>query len=373
MSNAVPFLDLAAANAELRTQLDAAYERVMQSGWFILGKEVTTFEQEFARYCGATSCVGIGNGLDAIHLTLRAMNIGPGDEVLVPSNTFIATWLAVTQSGATPVAIEPIPATHNINPNLVEQAITPRTKAIIPVHLYGQPADMGPIIDIARRHGIKVIEDAAQAHGARYHGQRTGSLADAAAFSFYPGKNLGALGDAGCVVTNDTILAQRVRQLANYGSQEKYVHDVSGYNSRLDELQAAFLRAKLQVLDNWNERRRSLALQYANRLGDSGLVLPIVIDNVEPVWHLFVVRTKERNRVIEALHSANIGAQIHYPIPPMRSGAYAEWARTRQACPIAETLSQEVLSLPIGPHMKSEQVDRVCDVLLDSLRQYLPA
>lgn len=365
---AVPFLDISAAHEELRTGLDAAYNRVMGSSKFILGSEVASFEQEFAAFCSAQSCVGVGNGLDAIHLILRALEIGPGDEVLVPSNTFIATWLAVTQTGATPVAVEPLPATHNIDPQAIERAITSRTRAIIPVHLYGQPADMTPISEIARRHGIKVIEDAAQAHGALYDLRRTGTLGDAAAFSFYPGKNLGALGDGGAVITNDEELAQRVRQIANYGSKEKYIHDVAGYNSRLDELQAAFLRTKLAVLDEWNARRHRLAQHYMTRLRDADLVLPAVISAAQPVWHLFVVRVKERERIIRSFGEAGVGVQIHYPIPPLRSGAYKTRTEARQSCPIADTLSQEVLSLPIGPHMTLAQADLVCDVLLETLR-----
>ncbi|CAN7434591.1 DegT/DnrJ/EryC1/StrS family aminotransferase [Paraburkholderia hospita] len=367
MTAAIPFLDIAAANRELRNELDAAYSRVMQSGWFILGSEVAAFEREFAAYCGAAHCTGVGNGLDALHLILRALDIGPGDEVLVPTNTFIATWLAVSHAGATPVPVEPVAATHNIDPARIDAAVTPRTRAIIPVHLYGQPADMTPILAAAKRHGLKVIEDAAQAHGATYRGSRTGVIGDAAAFSFYPGKNLGALGDGGAVVTNDSTIAQRVRELSNYGSKQKYVHESEGYNTRLDELQAAFLRAKLPVLDDWNSRRVALADHYMNRLAGAELVLPAVIDGASPVWHLFVVRLKERERVICALSDANIGVQIHYPIPPGLSLAYAKTPASKIACPIADTLSREVTSLPIGPHMSIEQVDRVCDALLTAI------
>ena len=367
MTPAIPFLDIAAAHHELRGELDAAYTRVMQSAWFILGNEVAAFEAEFAEYCSATNCIGVGNGLDALHLILRALDIGPGDEVLVPSNTFIATWLAVTHAGATPVPVEPIAATHNIDPALIEAAVTPRTRAIMPVHLYGQPADMAPIVTAAKRHNLKVIEDAAQAHGATYHGTRTGVLGDAAAFSFYPGKNLGALGDGGAVVTNDSSIAQRVRELSNYGSRQKYVHDHAGYNTRLDELQAAFLRAKLPVLDEWNARRVAVADRYMKRLAGADLVLPVVIDAAESAWHLFVVRVKERERVMRALTDAGIGVQIHYPIPSGRSTAYAGSNAAAADCPLADTLSGEVMSLPISPHLHNEQVDRVCDVLLAAL------
>jgi dTDP-4-amino-4,6-dideoxygalactose transaminase len=367
MTSAIPFLDIAAAHEELRNRLDAAYERVMRSGWFILGNEVAAFEEEFATYCTAKHCVGIGNGLDALHLVLRALDIGPGDEVLVPSNTFIATWLAVTHAGATPIPVEPIAATHNIDPAKLEAVITPRTRAIIPVHLYGQPAEMATIVAVAKRHNLKIVEDAAQAHGATYHGIRAGVLGDAAAFSFYPGKNLGALGDGGAVVTNDSAIAQRVRELSNYGSRQKYVHDHAGYNTRLDELQAAFLRAKLPVLDEWNARRVALADRYMTRLAGANLVLPAVIDAAESAWHLFVVRVKERERVMLALRDVGIGAQIHYPIPPGRSAAYAGTNAAAADCAIADTLSREVMSLPIGPHLSPDQVDRVCDALLAAL------
>lgn len=367
MTSAIPFLDIAAASRELGNELDAAYARVMRSGRFILGNEVAAFEAEFAAFCGAKNCIGVGNGLDALHLLLRALDIGPGDEVLVPSNTFIATWLAVTHAGATPVPVEPIAATHNIDPALIETAVTPRTRAIIPVHLYGQPADMTPLVAAAKRHNLKVIEDAAQAHGATYQGIRTGVLGDAAAFSFYPGKNLGALGDGGAVVTNDGALAQRVRELSNYGSPQKYVHDHVGYNTRLDELQAAFLRAKLPVLDEWNARRVALADCYMTRLAGANLVLPVAIGAAESAWHLFVVRVKGRERVMRALTDAGIGVQIHYPIPPGRSTAYAGSNAASADCPIADALSREVMSLPIGPHMSIEQVDRVCNVLLAAL------
>lgn len=366
--NNIPFLDLAATHDSIRQELDEAYHRVMHSSRFILGEEVAAFEREFAAYCDVGQCVGVGNGLDAIHLVLRALGIGPGDEVLVPSNTYIATWLAVSQAGATPVPVGPLASTHNIDPQAIERAITPRTRAIIPVHLYGQPADMAPICEIARRRGLKVVEDAAQAHGALYDGQRAGSLGDAAAFSFYPGKNLGALGDGGAVVTRDEALAERVRTLANYGSKVKYVHDVSGYNSRLDELQAAFLRVKLPYLDEWNAHRRTLADRYLARLRDEAIGLPAVIGKASPVWHLFVVRVQERARVMLHLQESGVGVQIHYPIPPMRSGAYQEQCRTMQPCAIADELSEDVLSLPIGPHLSATQVDSVCELLLKAVR-----
>lgn len=363
MTAAIPFLDIAAGHSELRAELDAAYRRVMESSWFVLGAECAAFEAEFAQFCGAHHCIGVGNGLDALHLILRALQIGPGDEVIVPSNTFIATWLAVTHAGATVIPVEPVETTYNIDPARIEAAITPRTKAIIPVHLYGQPSEMTPIVEIAAKHGLKVIEDAAQAHGATYMGARTGTLGDAAAFSFYPGKNLGALGDGGAVVTNDSVLADRVRELSNYGSTKKYVHDSIGYNTRLDELQAAFLRAKLPFLDDWNARRNMIAQRYITRLAGADIVLPGVIDDATSVWHLFVVRTRKREQIMRVLAKAGIGVQIHYPIPAGRSSAYAGAPLAFANCPLADMLSHEVMSLPIGPHLTTDQTDLICDAL----------
>ncbi|HEY0171436.1 MAG TPA: DegT/DnrJ/EryC1/StrS family aminotransferase [Pyrinomonadaceae bacterium] len=360
----IPFLDLKAPHAELREELEAASRRVMESGWFIMGPECEAFEAEFAAYCGARHCVGVGNGLEALHLILRAMDIGPGDEVIVPSNTYIATWLAVSYAGATPVPVEPDGRTHNLDPARVEEAVTPRTKAIMPVHLYGQPADVGAVNEIAARRGLRVVEDAAQAHGALYKGRRAGSLADAAGFSFYPGKNLGALGDAGAVVTDDPGLADRVRVLRNYGSRVKYEHESRGYNSRLDELQAALLRAKLPVLDEWNARRQRVAESYLQQLeGVAGLVLPVVPEWAEPVWHLFVVRTRERARLQAHLAEAGVGTLIHYPKPPHAQTAYADAGHRAGDFPLAERLSEEVLSLPMGPHLSDEAVGYVVSKL----------
>ncbi len=363
----VPFLDLAGPYEELQAELDEAYFRCMRSGWYILGREVEAFEQEFASYCGAKYCVGVGNGLEALHLVLRGYEIGPGDEVIVPSNTYIATWLAVSYAGARPVAVEPDATTFNLAPARIEAAVTEKTKAIMPVHLYGQPADMGPIMELARRRGLKVIEDNAQAQGARYHGQRTGSLGDAAGNSFYPGKNLGALGDAGAVTTNDAGLADRVRTLRNYGSKRKYYNDYKGFNSRLDELQAAFLRVKLKHLDEWNGRRRSLAANYQARLRSTGLGIPFVPAWAEPVWHLFVVRHKDRDKLQERLTAAGIGTLIHYPVPPHLSGAYADAGMAKGSLPIAEGLAATVLSLPMGPHVTSEQAEAVIEQVNKSL------
>jgi dTDP-4-amino-4,6-dideoxygalactose transaminase len=358
----VPFLELKPAYLELKDQFDAAYQRVMDSGWYLLGKELEAFEREFAAYSGAAHCLGVGNGLDALHLILRALDIGPGAEVLVPSNTFIATWLAVSYAGATPVPVEPDERTFNLDPSKVEAAVTPRTRAIIPVHLYGQPADMDPILEIAGRHGLKVIEDSAQAQGAAYKGRRTGSLGHAAAHSFYPGKNLGAFSDAGAVTTNDPALADRVRMLRNYGSQKKYYNDAKGFNSRLDELQAAFLRVKLKALEEWNVRRRRLAEIYqAGLQGIAGLQTPVVAPWADPVWHLFVVRVARRDQVMKQLGEAGIGTLIHYPVPPHLAGAYADLGLREGRCPIAEDLSRTVLSLPMGPHLDPEAAHHVVE------------
>lgn len=356
----VPFLDLKAGYLELQDELDAACRRVLESGWYILGGEVEAFEQEFADYCEVRHCIGVGNGLDALHLILKGMEIGPGDEVIVPSNTFIATWLAVSYAGATPVGVEPDAATGNIDPARIEAAITPRTRAILPVHLYGQPADMDPICAIARRHGLRVFEDAAQAHGARYKGRRTGGLADAAAFSFYPGKNLGAFGDGGAITTDDAQLAEKIRTLRNYGSKQKYWHEFQGYNSRLDEIQAAMLRVKLRRLDEWNGRRQDAASKLCAGLSaDPLLALPAVPDWAEPAWHLYVVRCRKRDQLQQRLATAGIGTLIHYPVPPHLQPAYAGIGASPGAFPIAERLAGEVLSLPMGPHLGQEALDLI--------------
>jgi dTDP-4-amino-4,6-dideoxygalactose transaminase len=366
----VSFLELKPAYEELRAGFDAAYHRVMDSGWYLLGGEAEAFESEFAQYCEAKHCVAVGNGLDALHLILRACDIGAGDEVIVPTNTFIATWLAVSYAGAKPVPVEPDPGTFNLDPNRIEAALTRKTKAIMPVHLYGQPADMDPINRIAREHGLKVIEDSAQAQGARYKGRRTGSLGHAAGHSFYPGKNLGAFSDAGAVTTNDAELADRVRTLRNYGSKEKYYYEVKGFNSRLDELQAAFLRVKLQRLDEWTTRRREVAAYYLAALSQlPDLTLPFVPDWAEPVWHLFVVRHPQRHELQQKLTAAGIGTLIHYPVPPHLSGAYADETWKPHDFPIAEELSGTVLSLPIGPHLSNEQTRWVAAEISDASKE----
>src|SRR5438067_5327799 len=356
----VPFLDLESPYIELKPELDEAYFRFMNSARYILGGEVDCFEEEFADYCGVKYCIGVGNGLDALHLILRALNIGPGDEVIVPSNTYIATWLSVSYAGAIPVPVEPDPKTCNINPMRVEEAITERTKAIIPVHLYGQPADMDPIMTIARSRGLKVIEDNAQAQGAQYKGQRTGSLGHAAGTSFYPGKNLGAFGDAGAVTTDNQELADRVRTLRNYGSKCKYYNEMKGFNSRLDELQAAFLRVKLRKLDEWNARRRCVAQHYLREFQETpGLTVPFIDRAAEPAWHLFVIRHSARDHLQKRLAENGIGTLIHYPVPPHLSGAYAGEPVATAQLPIAEELASSVLSLPMGPHLSEVQANVV--------------
>lgn len=352
----VPFLDLRAAYLELKPEIDEAIARVLNSGWYILGPEVEAFEAEFAIYCEAQHAIGVADGLDALHLALRAMDVGPGDEVIVPSNTYIATWLAVSQCGATPVPVEPDERTYNINPELIEAAITPRTKVILPVHLYGQPADLDRILAIARKHGLRLLEDAAQAHGAHYKGKRIGAHGDAVAWSFYPGKNLGALGDGGAVTTNDPQIADRIRVLRNYGSRSKYANEVQGYNSRLDPIQAAVLRVKLQVLDKWNDRRKAIAAQYIaslrgaeNDMAIQDLTLPHIPVWADSVWHLFVIRHPQRDLLARRLSDAGVATVIHYPVSPHLQPAYAHLKLVRGSQPIAERLQGEVLSLPISP------------------------
>lgn len=385
----IPFQDFKAPYLELKEELDEAYHRFMESAWFVLGKETTAFEEEYAAYCEAGHCVGVSNGLEALHLALRALGVEAGDEVIVPSNTYIATWLAVSQAGATPVPVEPDPATYNIDPGLIEAAVTPRTKAILAVNLYGQPCDYDALLEIAQRHGLKLAIDNAQAHGARYKGHRVGGIADIECHSFYPSKNLGAYGEAGAVTTNDADLADRVRVLRNYGSRVRYHNEVQGYNARIDELQAAFLRVKLRKLDEWNARRTAIAKQYLEMLAPDGgmdcesessesslsniqhstfnIVLPTVPPWAEPVWHLFVVRHPQRDALQKHLAAQGIQTIIHYPIPPHLSGAYSDLRPLTSGVwhlPIAAQLGNEVLSLPIGPHTRPEHVEEVCRALL---------
>lgn len=344
----IPFFDLAAAYREQKAEIDAAVGRVLESGWYIQGPETTAFERDFAAYCGVDHAIGVANGLDALVLTLRALDIGPGDEVIVPSNTFIATWLAVSEVRALPVPVEPIPDTHNIDPARLAEAITPQTRAVIAVHLYGQPADLDPILAVTKQHGLRLIEDAAQAQGAEYRGRRIGAHGDAACWSFYPAKNLGAMGDGGGVTTNDAALADKIRVLGNYGSRKKYHNEVQGKNSRLDPLHAAILAVKLTKLDEWNARRRAIADRYIAELADTRLILPSVPEWATPVWHQFVVRSTTRDADMQALAALGIPTQIHYPLAPSQQPAYADLA-LRRPVPIAEQLASEVFSLPIGP------------------------
>jgi dTDP-4-amino-4,6-dideoxygalactose transaminase len=355
----VPFSDPGAGYRELQDELDAAAARVLASGWYIRGPEVEQFERAFADYCGAGHCAGTGNGFDALHLALRAFDIGAGDEVILASNSYAATVLAVSLAGATPVFVEPDPATRNLDPRLIEAALTPRTKAIMPTHLYGLPADLDPILAVANRHGLAVIEDAAQAHGAAYKGSRLGSHGHAVAWSFYPTKNLAAFGDAGAVTTNDAALAERIRRLGNYGSSKRYFSEEKGVNSRLDPLQAAMLDVKLRHLDDWNARRANVATAYLDGFAGLPIGLPVVPDWAEPAWHLFVITSPNRDKLQAALEAEGVETIIHYPVPPHLQPAYADLGHRRGAFPIAERLADEVLSLPIGPHMAEEEVEAV--------------
>jgi dTDP-4-amino-4,6-dideoxygalactose transaminase len=359
-----PFLDLRAGYLELKPEIDAAVARVLDSGWYVLGPEVDAFEVDLATYCEADHAVGVANGLDALSLSLRALDIGSGDEVIVPSNTYIATWLAVSGVGAIPVPVEPDPATYNIDPARIAAAITSRTRAILPVHLYGQPADLDPILKLAREHSLAVIEDAAQCQGARYKGKRIGAHGDIVCWSFYPGKNLGAMGDAGAITTNRADLAERVRMLRNYGSKEKYVNEEAGVNSRLDPLQAAVLSVKLKVLDEWTERRRALASFYTDAFSDSGLALPHVPNWADPVWHLYVLQTPDRAAMLERFEKAGIGSLVHYPIPPHMQKAYKDAAIAPDDLPLARDMAAQVLSLPIGPEISKDVAERVVEVVL---------
>lgn len=362
----VEFLDLRSAYFELKAEIDAAVLRTLESGRYILGPEVEAFEAEFAEYCEARHTVGVANGLDALHLALLAMDVRPGDEVIVPSNTYIATWLAVSACGAVPVPVEPVLETYNMDPTRIEAAVTSRTKVILPVHLYGQPVDLDPILEIAKRRGLRVLEDAAQAHGAIHKGKRIGAHGDAVAWSFYPGKNLGAFGDAGAVTTNDESIADRLKVLRNYGSRVKYVNEVLGVNSRLDPVQAAVLRVKLKYLDVWNDRRARLAGLYMDALRGSQLVIPFVPAWCEPSWHLFVVRHPARDDLRARLSDVGVETLIHYPIAPHMQRAYIATGVSYGAS-LAEEISDTCLSLPIGPHLRVGEAEYVVDSILQIL------
>ncbi len=369
MAGKVPFLDVGATYRELRGELDEAIARVLESGWYLLGKELQAFEAEYAAYCEARCCVGVANGLEALQLALEALGVGPGDEVIVPANTYIATWLAVSYVGATPVPVEPVAGVWNIDPERIEAALTSRTKVILPVHLYGQPADLGPILALARKHGLKVVEDAAQAHGSRYAGRRIGAHGDVVCWSFYPGKNLGCFGDGGAITTDDEAIADAVRVLRNYGSRVKYQNEVKGHNSRLDEIQAAVLRVKLPHLEAWNARRASQVRRYVAAFGGrSDIALPVTAAGVESSWHLFVVDVRARDAIQSRLKHEGVETLIHYPIPPHQSAAYAP-AGAWGSLPITEAAAATHLSLPVGPHLSPEDQERVIQALDEVLER----
>ncbi len=359
----VPFVSFKPMESELDTEIRAAFDRVYTASWYIDGKEDEAFEKAFAEYCSMQYCVGCGNGLDALVLALKALGIGEGDEVIVPSNTYIATALAVTYVGATPILVEPYLDTFNINPSLIRENITPRTKAIIPVHLYGQPCEMDDIMAIAEKFGLFVVEDCAQAHGALYKGSKIGTFGHVSAFSFYPGKNLGALGDGGAIVTNDADLASKIRALGNYGSDYKYHHIYKGQNTRLDELQAAFLTAKLPHLDRMNEERRRIANRYLRGIKHKDICLPSIIDEVVPVWHIFAIRTNRRYELEKYLTDAGIGVNKHYPIPIHLQECYADLGISKEALPIAVEISATELSLPMYYGMTDEEIEFVIDTI----------
>jgi len=374
----VPFYNIGDSYHQIKPEIDAAVTNVLTKGWYILGAEVSAFEEEYAAHLGVKNCIGVSNGLDALFLVLRAWGIGEGDEVIVPSNTYIATWLAVSYSGAKPIPVEPDIRTFNIDPSLIEKAITPRTKAIIPVHLYGMPADMKPIMDIAKSHGLKVLEDAAQAQGAGYDGMKCGSMGHAAAFSFYPGKNLGAFGDAGAITTNDADLADKVRCLANYGSKKKYYNEMKGYNCRLDEIQAAVLRVKLRYLEIWNKKRHQVAIAY-NRIDNPNILLPYhqlvsttqdeyiyytlpySESQAKPCWHQYVILNDRRDYLMENLTRNGIQTMIHYPVPPHKQKAYSEM--NTESYPLAEMIAKNCVSLPMNPYLKEDEVGHINETL----------
>jgi dTDP-4-amino-4,6-dideoxygalactose transaminase len=355
----IPFLDLKKINNESRTEILSATKRVIDSGWYILGKEVLKFEKEFSAYCGVNECVGVGNGLDALSLIFRAYNFPKGSEVIVPANTYIASILSISENGLIPILVEPEEGSFNIDPAKIEEVVTSKTVAVLAVHLYGLPADMDELEIICKSNGLKLVEDCAQAHGAKVNNSRVGSLGDAGAFSFYPGKNLGCLGDGGAVITDDTNLAKNIRTLRNYGSDQKYKNRVKGVNSRLDEMQAAILLAKLPKLDIQNSRRSEIALKYLKEINLKKTLLPTIksASNVESVWHLFVIRHPKRDELQAFLAKNGIQTLIHYPVPPHKQDAYREFSKL--SLPITEKIHREVLSLPISPVMSDDEVDFV--------------
>ena len=359
----IKFLDLRSSYFEIKPEIDQAVHKVLDSGQHILGDELDAFESEWAFFCSAKYAIGVGSGLDALTLGLLAMEVGPGDEVIVPAHTFIATWLAVVRVGAKPVPVSPCLKTYNIDCSKIKEVITDRTKAIIPVHLYGQPADLSSICEIARKNNVFVLEDAAQAHGAKYKGQTLGAHGDAVAWSFYPGKNLGAFGDAGAVTTNNTSFADRIRRLRNYGTKQKYIHDCQGINSRMDEIQASILRVKLKHLVSWNKRRASQAKFYINHINKNKFTVPTISSKCVSSWHLFVIRCKHRDQLQRFLREKNIETIIHYPTPPQKQKAFVTTDTFFENCPRTENICNEVVSLPIGPHLSDEDIESVTDAI----------
>jgi len=359
----IKFLDLHKINERFRKDIDLRIKQILDSGWYLLGEQDKTFEKNFAQYCGAKHCIGCANGLDALNLIIRGFGFGKDDEIIVPSNTYIASILAISENGCTPVLIEPDIKTYNINPDLIEEKITPNTKAIMVVHRYGQAVEMEKIWQLASKYNLKVIEDSAQAHGAVHNGKKTGNLSDASGFSFYPGKNLGCMGDGGCVTTNDDELAAKIRAIANYGSDRKYHHIYKGINSRLDEIQAAILDVKLPYLDKDNERRREISKYYRENIKNPKIILPEVKEENAHVWHIFAIRTEKRDDLQNHLEANNIQTNIHYPTPPHKQGAYSEWKDEK--FPISEEIHNTVISLPISPVMTDEEVQKTVEVIND--------
>lgn len=359
----VVFLNLKSAYNELKNEINLAISRVLESGCYIGGIEVEMFEDEFAKYCSAEQCISVGNGLDALKLSLIALGIGPGDEVLVPSNTFIASWLAVSECGATPIPVDPRVDTFNINVDLIEDKITSRTKAIMPVHLYGQPCDLHSIIALSKKYNLFIVEDAAQCHGAKYKGNRIGSHGDVVAWSFYPGKNLGAYGDGGAITTNNSDLAEKIKVLRNYGSKIKYIHEVKGVNSRLDPIQAAVLRVKLKYLDSWNSRRKAVAAAYLDSFICDRTLLPVVPEWADPVWHLFVIKTKNRDNLQLFMSDRDIETMIHYPLPPLRQKAYMNEYRAIKNN--SNEIAKKIISIPIGPHLQPSEINSIIQAVND--------
>lgn len=357
----VKFLDLHKINERFRSEIDGRIKQILDSGWYLLGEQDKTFETDFAKFCGTKHCIGCANGLDALNLIIRGFGFGQGDEIIVPANTYIASILAISENGCTPVLVEPDINTYNINPNLIEEKITDKTKAIMVVHLYGQAVQMDKIWELAKKYNLKVIEDSAQAHGALYKGKRTGNLSDASGFSFYPGKNLGCLGDGGCITTNDDELAGKIRAIANYGSHKKYCHIYKGINSRLDEIQAAVLDVKLPHLDDDNNRRREIAKYYRENIKNPKIILPQTYDEKAHVWHVFAVRTKNRNEFQDYLKQNDIQTLIHYPTPPHKQEAYKEW--NNLSYPISEEIHNTIISIPISPVMTDTEIKRVVEVI----------